>query len=309
MMPHLSVLSTAFHPMTEGDQNENDRKARPPAAPTRPAQSLLYLPPPPSRRRPQSGQHPLHRRRAVPKEAVKVFPALLPDQKQFSVLLRALRGQKAVLRVPPCPPRTKSSSPCSSVPSVDKKQFSPAVPPLHSRTLPEKTFVPYLTSGASLSASRRNHCAAPQPDSRPPASPARSLEPPGPSNHYPLSTIHYPLTFAMNKQDLQSLREAAKAGATWKDLAAIIGVSDRTLRRWREEVEEEEEHPEGFFDGVEVEDRRPAPDDAAQILAAINAGRAEGRQELIELIRQQAVEKNDLRTLLALLKRMDSMDK
>ena len=97
MMPHLSVLSTAFHPMTEGDQNENDRKARPPAAPTRPAQSLLYLPPPPSRRRPQSGQHPLHRRRAVPKEAVKVFPALLPDQKQFSVLLRALRGQKAVL--------------------------------------------------------------------------------------------------------------------------------------------------------------------------------------------------------------------
>lgn len=113
----------------------------------------------------------------------------------------------------------------------------------------------------------------------------------------------------MNKKDLQALREAAKAGATWKDLAAIIGVSDRTLRRWREEIEEEEEHPEGFFDGVQPEDRRPAPDDAVQILAAINAGRAEGRQELIELIRQQAVEKNDLRTLLTLLKRMDSMDK
>ena len=113
----------------------------------------------------------------------------------------------------------------------------------------------------------------------------------------------------MNDKTRKALREAAKAGATWKDLAAIIGVSDRTLRRWREEVEEEEEYPEDFFDGVEVEDRRPAPDDAAQILAAINAGRAEGRQELIELIRQQAVEKSDLRTLLALLKRMDSMDK
>ena len=113
----------------------------------------------------------------------------------------------------------------------------------------------------------------------------------------------------MNKNDLQSLRAAAKAGATWKDLAAIIGVTDRTLRRWREEIEEEEEHPDGYFDGVETEDRRPIPDDAAKILAVIHAGRAEGRQELIDLIRQQAAEKNDLRTLLALLNRMDNMDK
>ncbi len=113
----------------------------------------------------------------------------------------------------------------------------------------------------------------------------------------------------MNKNDLQSLREAAKAGATWKDLAAIIGVSDRTLRRWREEVEEEEEYPDDYFDGVEDQERRPIPKNAAQILAAIHAGRADGRQELIETIRQQAAEQNDLRTLLALLKRMDNMDK
>lgn len=113
----------------------------------------------------------------------------------------------------------------------------------------------------------------------------------------------------MNKKDLQSLRDAAKAGATWKDLAAIIGVSDRSLRRWREELDEEAEYPDGYFDGVEDQERRPIPADAAQILAEIHAGRAEGRQELIELIRQQAAEKNDLRTLLALLKRMDNMDK
>ncbi len=113
----------------------------------------------------------------------------------------------------------------------------------------------------------------------------------------------------MNKNDLQSLRAAAKAGATWKDLAAIIGVSDRTLRRWREEIEEEEEYPDDYFDGVEDQERRPIPKNAAQILAAIHAGRAEGRQELIETIRQQAAEQNDLRTLLALLKRMDNMDK
>ena len=113
----------------------------------------------------------------------------------------------------------------------------------------------------------------------------------------------------MKDKDRKALREAAKAGATWKDLAAIIGVSDRTLRRWREEMEEEEQHPEGYFDGVEAEDGRPTPDDAAKIIAAIHAGRAEGRQELINTIRQQAAEQNDLRTLLVLLKRMDSMDK
>ena len=113
----------------------------------------------------------------------------------------------------------------------------------------------------------------------------------------------------MNKKDLQALRDAAKAGATWKDLAAIIGVSDRTLRRWREELEEEEEHPECYFDDIEDEELRPRPAHATGAIAAIQAGRAEGRQELIELIRQQAVEKKDLRTLLALLKRMDGMDK
>lgn len=113
----------------------------------------------------------------------------------------------------------------------------------------------------------------------------------------------------MNEKDRNALREAAKAGATWKDLAAIIGVTDRTLRRWREETEEEEDYVEGYFDVLEDHERRPVPDDAAEIIAAIHAGRAAGRQELIQTIHQQAAEKNDLRTLLALLKRMDNMDK
>ena len=113
----------------------------------------------------------------------------------------------------------------------------------------------------------------------------------------------------MNKEEIQSLREAAKAGATWKDLAAVIGVSDRTLRRWREELEETEYYAEGYFEDLEDEELRPLPDDAAQIVAAIHAGRAEGRQELINTIRRQAAEKNDLRALMDLLKRMDNMDK
>lgn len=113
----------------------------------------------------------------------------------------------------------------------------------------------------------------------------------------------------MNKKELQSLREAAKSGASWKDLAAIIGVSDRTLRRWRDDIEEQEEYVEDYFEGLEDETLRPAPADAAEIISAIYAGRAEGRQELIDTIRRLAAEKNDLRTLLALLKRMDNMDK
>ena len=113
----------------------------------------------------------------------------------------------------------------------------------------------------------------------------------------------------MQEEELDSLREAAKAGATWKDLAAIIGISARTLRRWREELEEAEHYVEGYFDGLEDEELRPVPDQAAQILAAINAGRAEGRQELVSEIRQLSIEKQDMRGLIALLKRMDSMDK
>ena len=113
----------------------------------------------------------------------------------------------------------------------------------------------------------------------------------------------------MQEIDLNSLREAAKAGATWKDLAAIIGISDRTLRRWREEIEEDEQYAEGYFEGLEDGELRPVPDEAAEILAAINAGRAEGRQELVSEIRQLSIEKQDMRGLIALLKRMDSMDK
>ena len=76
------------------------------------------------------------------------------------------RGPKAVLRAPPRPPRPKSSSPLP---------FPPALPPLRSQTLPAETFVPYSMSGASLSAPLHSR------ESRPPALPARFLEPPGPS--------------------------------------------------------------------------------------------------------------------------------
>ena len=124
MMPHPSLLSTAFYPMTRRDQNESDRKARPPAAPTRPVQSLLYLSPPQSRPRPQSRQHPHHRPRAVPKRRQKCTPRPSVVKKQLSALLRPPKSSS------PCPPWTKRCSPpqfpCSSSPPP---QIPPALSP------------------------------------------------------------------------------------------------------------------------------------------------------------------------------------
>ncbi len=109
-------------------------------------------------------------------------------------------------------------------------------------------------------------------------------------------------------KEYQCIHNAAQAGANWKDLAAIIGVSTRTLRRWREEVEKTDYFAAGVQQDSQDEDIRPVPDEAASIVTAIHAGRAAGRQELINTIRQLSVEKEDMRGLMALLKRMDTMD-
>ena len=109
-------------------------------------------------------------------------------------------------------------------------------------------------------------------------------------------------------KEYQFIHDAAQAGANWKDLAAIIGVSTRTLRRWREEVEKTDYFAAGAQQDGQDEDLRPVPDEAASIVAAIHAGRAAGRQELINAIRQLSVEKEDMRGLMALLKRMDTME-
>ena len=110
-------------------------------------------------------------------------------------------------------------------------------------------------------------------------------------------------------KELQHIHDAAKAGAPWKDLAAVIGISDRTLRRWREEVEKADFFADGVQGLNQDEELRAVPDEAARIVATIHAGRAEGRQELINAIRLQSAEKKDMRGLMALLKRMDNMDK
>jgi len=108
--------------------------------------------------------------------------------------------------------------------------------------------------------------------------------------------------------DTETLKQAAKDGATWKDLANIIGVSERTLRRWREELEyadyhTEECYKEDYLVDLADEGVRPMPKKAGEILAITQAGRTEGRRELLNTIRQQAVQTQDISTQLLICKR------
>ena len=211
MMPRQSVLSAAFRPVTRGDQNESGCKARAANPATRPVGTLLYLPPPLSRRPTQSRQHPRHHRRAVPKRRPSRSPHLsasLRRQKRCSPSPSASSAdKKGVLRAPPRPPRTKRCSPRPSASSADKKgvlrapprpprtkRCSPALPHIGYAICLTRTFVPYLTSGLSLSAARRNHQSRParslcQPDHRT-IRPQRNHRPAHSPN--PLSTIQFP---------------------------------------------------------------------------------------------------------------------
>ena len=109
--------------------------------------------------------------------------------------------------------------------------------------------------------------------------------------------------------DPEALKQAAKAGATWRDLAAIIGVAERTLRRWRNELEDAEHYTDELLKAMKSPTSKPVPKDAANILAIIHGGRAEGRQEILDSIHSQANQQNYLWIQLELLKRLDRLDK
>ena len=66
--------------------------------------------------------------------------------------------------------------------------------------------------------------------------------------------------------DPEALKQAAKAGATWRDLAAIIGVSERTLRRWRSELEDAEHYSDELLKAMKSPTSKPVPKDGSQYL-------------------------------------------
>lgn len=115
------------------------------------------------------------------------------------------------------------------------------------------------------------------------------------------------------KKDLATIREAAANGATWSDLAALIGVTDRTLRRWRNSLatlEEENEmgSPLLEIDSLLIAKAKPPPDYGVAALEAIAEGRREARESLVAEIRAAATTSGDTRAMLALLSRLDAMD-
>ncbi|MDE0100160.1 MAG: hypothetical protein OXM87_11250 [Truepera sp.] len=115
------------------------------------------------------------------------------------------------------------------------------------------------------------------------------------------------------KTDLATIREAAANGATWSDLAALIGVTDRTLRRWRNslatiEQENETGSPLLEIDSLLITKPQPPPDYGVAALEAIAEGRREARESLVAEIRAAATTSGDTRAMLALLSRLDAMD-
>ncbi len=111
-------------------------------------------------------------------------------------------------------------------------------------------------------------------------------------------------------------------GATWKDLAAIAGVTARTMRRWRNHEGDPDSfepgpgqayhsdslnqtlHRPGVWQGVERDCNRAAP-----ILAAIAEGHRLGRAELLDKLNQAAEDAggNGWRVHMALLNPLDNM--
>lgn len=132
----------------------------------------------------------------------------------------------------------------------------------------------------------------------------------------------------------EEIGKAAAAGASWADLARLIGITDRTLRTWRT-MRDQRAHNSIFppspqdeamaavlqkgqdlylelsgVKKVEKSDARPrqeVPDVIVEVLDAIDAGRARGKREILDALLEIG-KGGDARTLIYLLKRLDGFD-
>lgn len=86
-------------------------------------------------------------------------------------------------------------------------------------------------------------------------------------------------------EQLEHLRQAASQGATWQDMAAILGVTTRTLQRWRTGYDPSP------MDRMAMLSREERPLDAGEeitagaVLEAIQEGWREGRVKLLGKMR------------------------
>ena len=108
------------------------------------------------------------------------------------------------------------------------------------------------------------------------------------------------------------LEYAAACGASWRDLAELIGCTDRTLRVWRKMSRS----PVNDIDvqKLSAEQRKLlSPDDTAPeairvVMKTIERGRRRGRAELVDVLRTAALS-GDTRAAIHLLERLDRQDR
>ena len=136
----------------------------------------------------------------------------------------------------------------------------------------------------------------------------------------------------------QEIEDAAAAGASWKDLARLIGCTDRTLRTWRA-LRDSQMHEKHFPpDPLEVlraqnevyrqrelfvalatmpisaDDLPPPakpgspPGEITEVLDAIDAGRARGKRKLLDALTKLG-KAGDAKTLIYLLNRFERFER
>ena len=108
------------------------------------------------------------------------------------------------------------------------------------------------------------------------------------------------------------LEYAAACGASWRDLAELIGCTDRTLRHWRRitrnignDIDVQgmtAEHRKALHVSVE------SPEAIRVVMKTIERGRRWGRAEMVDVLRTAALG-GDIRAATRLLERLDRQDR
>ena len=107
------------------------------------------------------------------------------------------------------------------------------------------------------------------------------------------------------------LEYAAACGASWRDLAELIGCTDRTLRYWRmmtRNIANDVDAP-----SLTDEQRKvlgvgsKSPEGIRVVMRTIERGRRRGRAELVDVLRTAALG-GDIRAAIHLLERLDRQE-
>jgi hypothetical protein len=107
------------------------------------------------------------------------------------------------------------------------------------------------------------------------------------------------------------LEYAAACGASWRDLAELIGCTDRTLRYWRTMTRNIANDIDGS--NLTDEDReamdvgRKTSEGIRVVMKTIERGRRRGRAELVDVLRTAALG-GDIRAATHLLQRLDRQE-